>query len=475
MPSLPYKWKALLTVAMGTMMATMDASITTIAFPELTRVFRTDLPTVMWVMVGYILVSSSLMLVVGKLSDSVGRSRIYTTGIAVFTLGLMACGLAQSIAQLVLFRLVQAIGAAMCVSCGTAIVTEAFPAAETGRGLGLLSISVSLGFILGPFVGGILLEWLDWRALFYVRIPVGLCTLIMAIVLLKKDTIQPGRIRLDILGTVVSSAAIFCLVFGMGLVKTHGPASPVVLFFLGTGIMLLIVFIWVERRAVNPIVDLTLFKNKTLSYAMAGLFLFFLAGPAYVLLMPFYLLEALRLSPLESGMLLAVVSASTLIASPVSGAVSDRIGRRWPSSFGAAAAAAAFFCMLGFDLETQVWAIIPVLVLLGLGVGAFQPPNNSTIMSAAGSNHLGSASALIATERQVGISLGMALASAIFSARQEVHQNLLHLQGMDAAHVLRASIPPAFQDALLAAFILSLGVLAFALFSPRLDHAAEPR
>lgn len=475
MPSLPYKWKALLTVAMGTMMATMDASITTIAFPELTRVFRTDLSTVMWVVVGYILVSSSLMLILGKLSDSIGRSRIYTTGIAIFTVGLTACGLAQSITQLVLFRILQAVGAAMCVGCGTAIVTEAFPAGETGRGLGMLSISVSLGFILGPFVGGILLEWLDWRALFYVRIPVGLCTLIMAIVLLKKDTIQPGKIRLDILGTVISSAAIFCLVFGMGLIKTHGPAASAVLFFVSSGVILLIVFIWVERRAVNPIVDLALFKNKTFSYAMAGLFLFFLAGPAYVLLMPFYLLEALRLSPLETGMLLAVVSLTTLIASPISGAVSDRIGRRCPSSLGAAAAGAAFFFMLGFDLETRVWAIIPVLVLLGLGVGAFQPPNNSTIMSAAGSDHLGSASALIATERQVGISLGMALASAIFSARQEVHQDLLRLQDMDAAHVLRASIPPAFRDALLAAFILSLGVLAFALFSPRLDHDDEPR
>ncbi len=465
MPALPYKWKALLTVAMGTMMATMDVSITTIAFPELTRVFQTDLATVMWIAVAYILVSSSLTLIFGKISDFIGRTRIYIAGMAVFTAGMAACALAQNVEQLIIFRIIQALGAAMFIACGTAIVTEAFPATETGKGLGLLSMSVSAGFILGPVIGGFLLDWLDWRSLFYMRTPIGICTFFLAIALLEKDVGQSGKIKLDILGTLTSSAGLFCLIFGMAHIKSHGLMAPVVLLFVGVGLVILFLFVLVERRVSDPIVDLALFKNRTFSYAMGGLLLFFLAVPPYILIMPFYLMEGINLSPLESGMLLAVVSMVTMIISPLSGTLSDRFGPAWPSVFGAGATAAAFFCMLGFDLQTEITTIILVLILLGLGVGAFQPPNNSTIMGAVERKRLGSASALIATERQVGISLGMALAGAIFSARQTIYQDMLRLEGWNAVQAVRRSISPAYQEVLLISGFLALGAMALALLS----------
>ena len=465
LPAISYKWKALITVAMGTMMATMDASITTIAFPELTRVFHTDLATVMWVTVAYILVSSSLMLIFGKISDFMGRTRIYTAGMAVFTLGMAACALAQNIEQIIMFRIIQALGAAMSIACGTAIVTEAFPASETGKGLGLLSMSVSAGFILGPIIGGFLLEWLDWRSLFYTRAPIGVATFFMSLILLKKDAGRSEKMTLDITGALTSSAGFFCLIFGMGQIKRHGPTSPTVLLFLGCGIIILLLFLVLERRAADPIIDLDLFKNRTFSFAMAGLFLFFLAVPPYILIMPFYLMEGINLSPLKSGLLMAVVSMITMITSPFSGALSDRFGPVWPSSLGAGATAAAFFCMLGFDLQTEIWIIVLVLILLGFGVGAFQPPNNSTIMGAVERKRLGSASALIATERQVGISLGMAMAGAIFSARQTMYQDVLRLEGWDKAEALRRSISPAYQDVLLISVFLALGAMVFALLS----------
>ncbi len=467
MPSLSYKWKALLTVAMGTMMATMDVSITTIAFPELTRVFQTDLATVMWVVVAYILVSSSLMLVFGKISDFIGRTRIYTTGMAIFTLGMTACALAQNVEQIIIFRIIQAVGAAMSIACGTAIVTEAFPASETGKGLGLLSMSVSAGFILGPIIGGFLLEWLDWRSLFYTRAPIGIITFFMSLILLEKDKGRSEKMTLDVMGALTSSAGLFCLIFGMGQIKRHGATSPPVLIFLGCGIMILLLFVALERRATDPIIDLDLFKNRTFSFAMAGLLLFFLAVPPYILIMPFYLMEGINLSPLESGLLMAVVSMITMITSPISGALSDRFGPVWPSVFGAGATAAAFFCMLGFDLQTEITTIILILILLGLGVGAFQPPNNSTIMGAVERKRLGSASALIATERQVGISLGMAMAGAIFSTRQTLYQGVLRLEGWNEAQALRRSIPPAYQEVLLISVFLALGAMVFALLSAR--------
>ncbi|MBW1782553.1 MAG: DHA2 family efflux MFS transporter permease subunit [Deltaproteobacteria bacterium] len=462
-----YKWKALVTVAMGTMMATMDASITTIALPVLTEVFDKDLSVVMWVTVAFILVSSSLMLILGKISDLIGRKRIYAIGMAIFTLGLGACSLAQTIQHLILFRAVQAVGAAMSISCGTAIVTEAFPVTETGKGLGLLSMSVSIGFILGPILGGTLLDWLDWRSLFYVRVPAGTAIFVMALWLLKKDSVHLGKVQLDLSGTMTSSGGLFCLIFGISQVKAHGATSPIVLLFLGAGLLILILFVWVERRATDPLVDLSLFKNRIFLLATASLFLFFVAAPPYILVMPFYLMEGVGFNPMQTGLLLAVVSMITIVSSPLSGALSDRIGRVWLSAFGAAATAAAFFLMLGFDLQTKVSAIVLVLVLLGVGVGAFQPPNNSIIMGAVTRDRLGSASALIATQRQVGISLGMALAGAIFSDRRMIHMSRLRPEGSGETEALRQSIPLAFHDVLLMSVILGSGAMILTLLSIR--------
>lgn len=460
-----YKWKALATVALGTLMGTMDASITNISFPVLTRVFQAELTTVMWVALVYILVCTSLMLILGKIGDLIGRKKLYAGGMAIFTLGLIACSMAQGIGQLILFRILQAVGAAMSIACGPAIVTEAFPPEERGKGLGLLGVSVSLGFILGPTLGGFLLEWLNWRSIFYVRVPVGLITLFMILVLLKKDRARPGRIRLDFRGAFSSSAGIFCLVLGMSQINKFGFGSLVVSLLIGFGLLSLLVFMFVERRVEEPIIDLSLFKNRVFSSAAWSLFLTFVAAPAYILIMPFYLMHGLGLTASAAGLLMAVNAMTTIVVGPISGSLSDRFGPVWFSTIGAAATAAAFYFMRGFDLETHVTAIIPVLALLGAGIGTFQPPNNSIIMGAVSKEHLGTASALMATQRQVGLSLGMALAGSLFTARRALFQAELLGQGLENDYVARLSIPLAFQDILLISVFVGLFVVLLCLFS----------
>jgi len=460
-----YKWKALATVALGTLMGTMDASITNISFPILTRVFQTDLTVVMWVALVYILVCTSLMLVLGKISDLIGRKKIYAGGMAIFTLGLIACSMAQGIGQLILFRILQAVGAAMSVACGPAIVTEAFPAEERGKGLGLIGVAVSLGFILGPTLGGFLLEWLSWRSIFYIRVPVGLITLFMILFLLEKDQASPGRIRLDFKGAFFSSAGIFCVVLGMSQINKFGLGSLQVGLLIGLGLLSLLVFVFIERRVEEPIVDLTLFKNRVFSSATWSLFLTFVAVPGYILIMPFYLMHGLGLTASAAGLLMAVNAMTTIVVGPISGSLSDRFGPVWFSTIGAAATAAAFYLMRGFDLETHITTIVPVLILLGVGVGCFQPSNNSIIMGAVTREHLGTASALIATQRQVGLSMGMALVGSLFSARRTIYQAELLGQGLKNDYVLRLSIPLAFQDVLLISVFICLSVVLLCLFS----------
>ena len=449
-----YKWKALLTVALGTMMATMDASITNIAFPVLTKVFQADLTTVMWVTVAFVLVSTSSMLIIGKIGDLMGRKRIYALGMGIFTLGLVVCSLAHTIGQLIFFRTLQAVGAAMTISTSTAIVTEAFPRNEVGRGIGFLGMSVSVGFILGPILGGFLLDWLDWRSIFYVRAPVSLMGFFLALFLLKMDQVRGGGIKLDLLGTLTSSAGIFLFVFGVSQIRQHGLSSSRVHLILGLGMIFLILFILVERQARDPIVDLGLFKNQVFSSAMWALFLTFVAAPPYILIMPFYLIQGRLMNPAQAGMLMAVTSMVTMVIGPLSGTLSDRHGPFRFSAIGAGAIGAAYGLMFAFDVQTPLTFLIPVLLLLGIGIGSFHPSNNSIVMGAVARDRLGTASALIATLRQVGIAAGMAVTGTFFSARLIVHKSMLHQEGLSAASVESLSIPQAFHDALILAICL---------------------
>lgn len=457
------KWKVLITVAATTMMATMDASITNIAFPVLARVFRTEVSVVMWVTVAFVLVSTSSMLIIGKIGDMVGRKRIFLAGIVVFTVGLSACALAGSIGQLIFFRALQAVGAAMTISCGAAIVTEAFPPHEVGKGLGSMGVAVSLGFIAGPIIGGLLLDFLDWRSIFYVRIPLGVAAFLTANIFLDKDQTKPGEIRLDLWGTLTSSAGIFLFVFGVSQMRDYGPASFRVFPLAGLGLALIVLFVFFERRAQNPIVDPRLFKDKVFSSAMGGLFLHFVAAPPYMLIIPFYLMLGLHLRASEAGMLMAATSVTTMVFGPVSGWLSDRFGRAWFAAAGSAAAAVSFILMLGFDLQSTAGTIAPVFVLLGVGAGTFQPANNSIIMSAASREHLGTASALIATQRQVGIAVGMAVTGTLFSLWKDRYEEGFVQQGIDGAYASEMAIPLAFHDVVLISISINIFVVALSL------------
>jgi EmrB/QacA subfamily drug resistance transporter len=460
-----YKWKALATTAMGMFMAAMDASITNIAFPILIEALHTDLPTVVWVTLAFTLVGTSSMLVLGKISDQAGRKRMYSIGMCIFTAGMGACAIAQTIGQLIFFRAVQAIGAAMTISTSTAIVTEAFPAKETGKGIGLLGVFVSLGFITGPVLGGILLSWLDWRALFYVRVPLGVLTCALSFALLKKDAGQEKKMNLDIAGGLLSSFGFFSLILGVSQIRTLEAISPLVYLLVGLGLLSLTLFVFQERRTPDPIVDFSLFRNRVFSTAMWSLFLIFVSAPPFILIVPFYLMEGIGLAPASAGLLIAVNSMATIIFGPVSGSLSDRFGPFWFSVLGGAFMTIAFLFMLGLGLDTGVATMAFSFIALGIGIGMFNPSNNSIIMGSVTRDRLGMASALIATLRQVGLSLGTAIAGATFSARLVTHKAQLRLQGLDGKDLDRHSIPPAFHDVLLISVILGVVVIGLSAWT----------
>ncbi|MBW2609853.1 MAG: MFS transporter [Deltaproteobacteria bacterium] len=462
-----YKWKAVTTVSLSILMVTMDFSINNIAFPILTKVFGAGITTIIWVSLAYTLSSTSLLLVLGRIGDLMGRKRILASGMAIFAFGLLICSVAQGIGQLITFRIIQGVGAAMAISCGTAIVTESFPPEERGKGLGIIGIAVAGGLVLGPVVGGLLLQWFDWRSIYYTRIPVGLFALIMTMVLLKKDTGIEGKLKIDFLGILTSSIGIACIIFGVSQIKGLAFQSVLVPSMIGIGILCIIAFIFIERRAKDPIVDLTLFRSMVFSCNICALFLIFVSYPVFHLIMPFCLIQAIGMSTSSAGLMMTIPNVASIIFSPISGSLSDRFGPVWFATLGAIVNVISLLMMRCFDLQTSIAFMIPTMFLFGAGSGMFQSPNNSTIMGTVPKNRYGTTSALIALCRQVGISLGMALTGTIFSLQRGVHQAALNNSGMDAVDGTRHSIPLAFHDVLIFSIAIASISILLSLFNEK--------
>lgn len=465
MPRIDYKWRVLATIMLQTSMNTLDASITNIAFPTLVRVFDRDISAVIWVALIYILVSTSLMLVLGRLGDLFGRKNLYVTGSALFACGLAACASAPTLGALIAFRALQAVGSAMSVACGPAIITETFPAHERGKGLGLVGVSVSMGFILGPILGGLLLGWLGWRSIFWVQVPLGALAVTLGATQLKKDRPQRHAASFDLAGTALSFGFIACLILGVSLSSRFGLASGPVLGLLAVSLGCLAAFIVAERRSSNPIVDLSLFAHRPFGLAALGLNLAFIAYPGVMLVMPFFLIDGLGLNSSAAGLHIAIISMATIVLGPISGWLSDRWGAARFSTLGALITLTAFIVFTRFGQETTRLALAAGMALMGVGVGMFQPPNNSTIMGSVPKHRLGTASALIGTLRQVGISLGMAVASTIYAASLAENTTRLAAQGLTGAPAQALATSQAFHASLVLPIVLLTAVAGLSMAS----------
>ncbi len=456
---IPYKWLALLTVSIGTFMVTLDLSIVNISFPRLTQVFETEPSVVLWVSVAYLLASVSLMLTFGRIGDVFGKKRIYILGFALFTLGLVLCSVSQSISQLIMARIVQAVGSAMTVALSAAIVTAAFPKEERGKALGILGGVVSSGLLSGPVLGGFLLDALDWRAIFYTRVPVGIIGLVMAWVLLKKQRESETDLKFDLGGAASLFGSLSCLLLFFNLGGRWGYLSPPSLALAGGTVALLALFVVFERRAPQPIVDLNILRNRLFTTGTISLGITFVAMAANTFLLPFYLIDGLAHSASTTGLLLATVPLTTLVIGPPSGWLSDKIGSRLLCTVGITLIFMALFLLSGLEAESSNADILLRLVVLGVGIGMFSSPNNSSIMGSVPRDKLSTASAMIATGRQIGMSIGIAIAGSIFTNRQAFHAAELIHDNLEPLILDKLSLIGGFQDTLLiAAIISSIGI-----------------
>lgn len=439
-----YKWKAMFIVWIGIFMATLDGSIVNVALPTLTDYFKTDITTIEWVIMAYLLTITSLLLSLGRLSDIFGRKSIFAGGLAVFTLGSGLCALSATEGQLILFRVVQGIGAAMTMATGVAIITHAFPAKERGKAMGLIGTVVAIGSMAGPVTGGFLIENIGWQSIFYINIPVGIFGTAMALSVLRREKTTKGQ-TFDIPGALTLFISLISLLLALSRGQELGWRSGYIIFIFASSLVFFILFIMAESKAGQPMMELRHFGNRPFAAASISALISFIAMFSTILLLPFFLEKELGYSPEKVGIVFLAVPLVMSVASPFSGWLSDRTNSYMLSSAGIGIAS---FSILSLSFLTSSSGFIDVtsrLALLGLGMGLFQSPNNSIIMGSLPKEQLGIAAGTLGTMRNMGMVIGVAISGAVFSSRYAYYEG---------------SFLPAFKDTyIVAAVICGIAVL----------------
>jgi len=450
------KWAIMTVVSVGTFLSVLDGNIVNIALPTIMRELNTDFATVQWVVLAYLLAMATLMLSIGRLGDMLGKKQLYTAGIIIFTIGSLLCGMAPTIYSLIGFRVVQAVGAAMILALGMAIATEAFPPAERGKAMGIIGTVISVGIIIGPTAGGVIIEHLAWNWIFFVNLPVGIIGTILAIRFLPTYATN-GRSSFDYVGAVTMFVTLLALLLGLTIGQQQGFGETAVLSLFALHLVTLVFFIWWERRNPHPMIDLRIFRNVLFSVNLFTGLLAFISVAGTVILLPFYLQDVLGFSPQKIGLLLAIVPVVLAVVSPLSGVLSDKLGTRPITAVGLAILVFGYWAMSTLTTETSAIGFVTRLLPVGIGMGVFSSPNNSAVMGAASRKRLGIASGLLALTRTLGQTTGIALLGALWAARA-VFYNEAPLP--DGATTASAAIQVAsLQDT----FLVMTGIMSIAL------------
>ncbi len=408
-----YKWIALSVTTIGALMAAIDSTIVILALPDMLVKLHADLIEMVWVIMGYILVSTAFLLTFGRVADMLGRVRMYNLGFVVFTVGSLLCGVSQNATQLILFRLVQGAGGAMMVVNSVAILTEVFPPNERGRALGINAITFSIGGVLGPILGGLILTLADWRWIFFINVPIGILGAIWGYRALHEMSKRTTGEKFDLIGAATFSLGLTALLFALTLGISITWTSPLILGLFVFFLLMLMIFFWWERRAPSPVLDLSLFKNRVYNFSVLSAMLQALGLFAVNFLIVFYLQGVLGYDALTAALLLIPLPVVTSIIAPLSGVIADRIGARIPATLGLLIQTAALWWFTRLVPATPYWQIALGLAVMGLGGGMFYPPNTSAAMNAAPRQRLGVASATLATLRQAGMVTSFALSLAV--------------------------------------------------------------
>lgn len=412
---LEYKWVVLINTTIGVLMSAIDSSILTIALPDITRSLQASVAEIMWVVMGFQLVITGLLLPFARLADMKGRVRPYNIGFAVFTLASALCGFAQSGSELVVFRLLQGIGAALLFANSTALVTDAFPDNERGFALGINMMAGVSGFIFGTLLGGVITEFLGWRYIFFINIPFGLFATGWAFLRLHEVGETDRKAHFDIAGMLLFPLSIASILAGLTYIVMGRAGDTTTNALLVVGGVTLVAFIVVERHVAYPMMDPTLFRIRMFLAGNTSLLLNAVARGSTMFIMSWYFQSVLLNSPLQAGLkLLPLVSTMMLIA-PISGRLSDRFGSRWLSTAGLLVAFVGQSWLSTLSVDVPYLTLAFALGILGIGNGLFNSPNTSAVMGSVPANRRGVAAGMRTLLNNTGQTTAIGIAMVILS------------------------------------------------------------
>ncbi len=407
----------LVLVLTGVLMAVVDGSVVSIALPTITGYFDVSIAQSQWIMTSYLITLTSLLLIFGKVAEYTGKSRLFFLGIFLFTFSSLACGLSTSLAMLILFRIVQAAGAAMMFSISSAIIFQSFPHGEQGRAMGYIGATVAIGSIIGPTLGGLIVDHLGWMYIFLINVPIGITQLILSTRYLKIKENKSSSLKIDWIGALTLVMFMISLMALLGELAASFTIQPSIivlaLIFLGS----LISFVVNESRQKTPLLDLSIFRYKMFVLASLSMILFFVANLMISVLGPFYFEEVMGYTASQVGMIYLIVPAIMVVGAPVTGWIYDKHQYRYFAALGMGIMAASMI-LLGYlagSLGSDPQLILLPFVSLGIGAVLFQSPNNTEIMRALPKAKINIASSFMATVRNLGMALGVSLSGVLVS------------------------------------------------------------
>ena len=411
------KWWVFFAIAIGMFVTVMEQTGVNIALPRIAEHFDLDIPTVQWVTLGYVLSTSAMFMPLGRISDMIGRTRVYVFSFMIFMAAAAVGGSAPTFSVLIAAKIVQGVGSAGIQANAMAMITDAFPGRERGKAIGLYTTVVGIGAAVGPVIGGLLISGFGWRSLFFANIPLGVIAVASVLVVLGEGSAPQRKeghlIGFDWIGAGISSGALVSLLLGMSNGHRFGWGStPIVASFL-TAAGLLAVFIWWEIRYSDPMLDLTFFRTRVFSLGVSARFLLFLASAPRVILMPFYLIVVLNYKAHIAGLLMAPASVSMAITGIISGILSDRVGARWLMLMGLALSASGMLIFSQLNLHSSPVHVVVAMMLVGSGMGTFYSPNTSAVLGSRDREKYGIISALLNLTRTSGNVMGIAAATTI--------------------------------------------------------------
>ena len=410
------KWWTLLAVCTATFMLLLDITIVNVALPAIKNALHASFSDLQWVIDAYALALATCVLTAGSLADLFGRKRLFLIGVVLFTIASTACGLANDALFLIIARGVQGIGGAIMFATALALISQEFHGRERGTAFGIWGATVGAAVAIGPLAGGALTDWLSWRWIFLVNVPIGIAAVLLSMRVLHESS-DPEHSRLDPLGLVTFTIGLLCLILALIEGNKHGWTSGVIVGLIAGAVVFLVLFVVSQARGRTTMVDLALFKRPAFDGAQITAFAISASMFAMFLYLTLYLQNILGLSPLATGVRFLPLSVVSFFAAPLAGRLSARVAIRYLLGFGLALNAVSMWLMSRVTPSSHWTVLLPGFIVAGIGIGFVNAPLAATAVSTVRVERAGMASGINNTFRQIGIATGIAALGAIFAAK----------------------------------------------------------